>query len=375
MAIFTNNKINKINKISKINKSSYDLKLRVLMLGGRRCGKTSVLAAMQKCFESTLGESDLTISTSDLTTLDAIEEKNQEIENYFRQAVHNFGFVPDNNPTREDKTYSFDVGLKGRRSKIQVEFYDYPGEWLNNENIIYLEDEIHNSDVIIITIDTPHMLEEEGVYNDKRNCCYRITELIKNHLQPTEDHPKLILFVPLKCEKYRDIESIMNMNDVRSAVQSKYETLINFFNRDNAHYCEVAITPIFTMGTAVFDRFVRNEQGEIDCNPQGIPKKSIYHFTTAAYTNFISRRPQPEYCEQPMLYILLYALTLVAQEKQKGLFSRKRFLTVSNKFCDFCKLASASDYLEQKNKIHNKIILYKDGYYLVNDPMSFFGGK
>ena len=36
------------------NLKSKDLELNVTMMGGRRCGKTSVLAAMEDCFQKTI---------------------------------------------------------------------------------------------------------------------------------------------------------------------------------------------------------------------------------------------------------------------------------------------------------------------------------
>lgn len=377
MAMFGLN--NAINKINKINKQPYDLKLHVLMLGGRRCGKTSVLAAMQGCFDQVFArETNLTISTSNLTTLDAMEKKRQEIENYFHESKYNFGFVADNSPTAEDSTYSFDIRCKGKdgkkkdkekNSKIQVEFYDFPGEWLINEHIEWVERKINESDVIMITIDTPHMMEEDGVYHDNRNCCYRITELMKKNLNSEEDNPKLILFIPLKCEKYRD-----NMDVVAEQVRKSYKNLIDFLNKN---YCEIAITPIFTMGTAAFDRFLR-EQGviktiKIDKNRE-IPEKSLYYFTKDAYQGN-NTRPQasPKYCEQPLVYTLLYALTLVTHMKQKRLPQVRKFNPVLDKFRNF---ASVSDYLDSKKGMYKNIELYnKDGYFLISDPMKFIEGK
>ena len=57
-----------------------DLKIQVMMVGGRRCGKTSVLAAMKRNFDELFNSKNLVIRYGDTETLDALEDKNAEIE-------------------------------------------------------------------------------------------------------------------------------------------------------------------------------------------------------------------------------------------------------------------------------------------------------
>ena len=145
------------------------LKVQVMMVGGRRCGKTSVLAAMKSNFEQQFAETDLTMSYADLETLSILEEKNNEIEEYFLGS-DNRTFSPDSNPTAEMTTYSLEVGIKDKRDSMQVNFVDYPGEWLadkEHENLLF--ETMKKSQVLMIAIDTPHMMEEEGKYNERRN--------------------------------------------------------------------------------------------------------------------------------------------------------------------------------------------------------------
>ena len=46
------------------------LKVQVMMVGGRRCGKTSVLAAMKDNFETQFADTNLTIAIDDFDTLE-----------------------------------------------------------------------------------------------------------------------------------------------------------------------------------------------------------------------------------------------------------------------------------------------------------------
>ena len=88
--------------------------INIMMVGGRRCGKTSVLAAMQHCFESVMSDSVLNIGAEDFTTLDILEEKSREAEDYFRERnKKKITFSPDSNPSKEIAHYSFNIGLRG----------------------------------------------------------------------------------------------------------------------------------------------------------------------------------------------------------------------------------------------------------------------
>ncbi len=135
------------------------LEVNVLMFGGRRCGKTSVLAAMQSCFEKEFGRSNLTISAADEDTLFTIEEKNREIAGYFHNQGRSREFTPDSNATLDLMEYKFNIGLKNKTTDgIEVNFIDYPGEWLNDrEKVKKITPLMKQSNIIIIAIDSPHL--------------------------------------------------------------------------------------------------------------------------------------------------------------------------------------------------------------------------
>ena len=75
-----------------------DIRVAVMMVGGRRCGKTSVLAAMKENFQDNFAGTNLTARFGDTGTLIILEEKREEINEYFRD---NRTFMPDSNPTEE----------------------------------------------------------------------------------------------------------------------------------------------------------------------------------------------------------------------------------------------------------------------------------
>ena len=261
------------------------VEIKVIMFGGRRCGKTSVLAAMQSCFEKEFGRSNLTISAADDDTLFTIEEKNREITGYFHNQGRSREFTPDSNPTLDIMEYKFNIGLKNKNSKgIVVNFIDYPGECLaDREKSKKITPLIKQSNIIIVAIDSPHLMEQThsdeedsvGEYNAARNYCHRIGEWVKLYFSGKSNlSAKMILFVPLKCKK-------------------AYSSTLNFFENNRQAY-EVAITPILTCGAedkgVEFSRFARNEDGDIILDSYHTPQKAIYIFTEKM------NEPKPLYC-------------------------------------------------------------------------------
>ena len=324
------------------------LKVQVMMVGGRRCGKTSVLAAMKSNFEQQFAETDLTMSYADLETLSILEEKNNEIEEYFLGS-DNRTFSPDCNPTAEMTTYSLEVGIKDKRDSMQVNFVDYPGEWLadkEHENLLF--ETMKKSQVLMIAIDTPHMMEEEGKYNERRNFCHRTGEMIKMALEKARPQRMLVLFVPLKCERYLKDNK---MDKVLTATMQSYEELIRYFKKNPTKY-EVAITPIFTLGKAYFSHFERDrESGDVKINRQfGTPKKAIYCFDDNA-----GRKPEPKHCEQPLVYLLTYLMYL-SEKNKKNILKKSLWDWIIEAMMElFLKHSSPEDYQNQKKLLLKKL--------------------
>ena len=343
------------------------LKVQVMMVGGRRCGKTSVLAAMKSNFEQRFAETDLTMSYTDLETLSILEEKNSEIEDYFLGS-ENRTFSPDSNPTAEMVTYSLSVGIKDRKDTMQVDFLDYPGEWLtDNEHKELLLETMKKSQVLMIAIDTPHMMEEEGKYNERRNFCHRTGEMIKMALEKARPQRMLVLFVPLKCERYLKDNQ---MDKVLATTMQSYEELIRYFKKDMIRY-EVAVTPIFTLGKAYFSRFERDkESGDIKINRQfGTPKKAIYCFDDNA-----GKKPEPKYCEQPLVYLLTYLMYSSERNKRnkKSILKRNLWDWIIEAMMElFFKYSSPEDYKNQKKLLLKKLKKSGEGYRILQDPMKF----
>ncbi|MBR0281879.1 MAG: hypothetical protein IJQ81_09835 [Oscillibacter sp.] len=391
---------------------SNNLTLRVMMLGGRRAGKTSALAAMQDCFDKQFKGTELNITPSGGRALDVIEAKRVEMERYLTMASRDEPFVPDSAPTQGDDTYRFNVRLKDRPDVISLDFYDFNGEWLvaGNPNYDDVQDQIKRADVIMIIIDTPYLMEEDGTYNDVRNRCFRITAAMKDNFDVRASVPKMVLFVPIKCERYYDEN---RMGDVYKQIVSDhcYGSLIDFLKGS----CEMAVTPIQTIGTASFmgfdfDPSTGNCLMLKETDGKELPGYPLYNFTQkareAAKRQGLDRKyaAEPMYCEQPAVYTLYYALTYAAQvAKAKadnlkkgpfGFFNRKLvevFLKTLQKtipsflwniippqnlqdLIDRFSFASAEEFLKQRNIIFEKMERSGKGFdILLPDILDFRG--
>ena len=168
--------------------------------------------------------------------------------------------------------------MKNRKSRLDLNFIDVPGEWfIAREHEEDIRKYIENSQVLIIAIDTPHMMEKEGedrLYHDVYNRANVITEKIKAALQGNRQR-RMVLFVPLKIEKYRNSEC---MEEVFEAVKESYQELITYFaTGENANLYTVAVTPVVTMGGLRFLRFVQplDDEGNPVCDQNGQPLKII----------------------------------------------------------------------------------------------------
>lgn len=352
-----------------------DITVKILMLGGRRCGKTSVLASMQDCFDKEFGASNLTINIEDPGTMLDLTNKMSEINGYF-DGDHSENFTPDDSPTKEDKYYDFSISLKSKHNgKVNFQFIDCPGDWVQDKAYLpKLQKLISECHVFLIAIDTPHLMEQTqcedqdklGKYNEYHNRSSMISNLLKKELEVPDG--KLVLFVPLKCEKYK---AANQMSLVKHKVKIAYRVLIDHLNNQFSTVpCTIAITPIYTFGTVEFKRFKRDEiSREIIIDEKyKTPKYPLYGFLDDAKGS-----PEPEYCEQPLVYVLAFIFATAKKIKDaKKAPSKNPFLLLRNAIItlgeNFFNMPSAEDYMKEINNLKSKMVL-GNGYEVITDPL------
>lgn len=345
-------------------RNKYDLAINVMMVGGRRAGKTSLLAAMQNCFDAQCTNTSLFIGAADPNLLNIIDTKNDEIKNYFIHREKRKTFYPDENPSEGITKYPFYVGIKGKPNRICINFIDYQGEMIDGRIKEHWEQLVQNMDqcrILLIAIDTPHLMEEHGEYNEVKNTCSRITQMIKySDFANPKKGDGMILFVPLKCERYYNDNRI---NDVTNEIKKVYKPLIDHIHQpissqDNTSKITVAITPIMTMGlgTAQFSHFERDENYDIK-TVKGLP--SAYYM----FMDNCKDTPEPKYCEQPLLYVLAFVLDQTSKVKATRRIKHFFFNFLETSLWNW---PSAEDYQEQSNVIKSKIKQIGNGYEILD---------
>lgn len=331
--------------------------INVLMVGGRRAGKTSILASMDKCCRRQLaGVEQLSIVRDEDSGI-ALNAKLTELKRYFSAAyMKRPTFIADLQPTPNSYVYGFDISVNDRDIGYKLSFTDVPGEWMydtaQEQNMQQFMD---NSQVVIIAIDTPHLVEQidpatgYGKYHKEFNRVEEITRFFKRTFQnsPSEH---LVLFVPLKCEKYYYRNSkAWNMTMISQTVQAGYRELLDFLTQSSvAELCTVAIVPILTLGGAEFNRFDTNGFA------------GIYSYVMDSAL----RKYNPQYCEQPLFFTLQYVIAMAERNKKnKGKISRWFGETFRNE-------AKLKDLIACRGTLQNLIIRDQSlGFNILNDPL------
>lgn len=281
--------------------------MQICMMGARGVGKTSVLTSMFHDLNSVNEFTGLMLTTrkDEKTGLDMtskmITAKYKELMDMFEGAakgelVRASGIAGD----MEERAYYFQFGLKGRSIRINLTVKDFPGEFLETQPDV-IRQFLTESNAVVIAIDTPYMMEEGGRFHQAKNLVAQVTEFIKTEFANLAED-KLVLFVPLKCEKYR---TEGRMDEVRETVERSYGELLSFFRESKIKpHIAAAITPIFTVGEVLFQDFLRDDSGEIKVLGNGLPARPQYRFSRpgAIYA--------PKYCEQPLCYLLAFVVKL-----------------------------------------------------------------
>ena len=235
--------------------------LKVLMMGGRRCGKTTALASLFDQMKHTPAIYEL-LTVADKTiletkTIDGVSEKQEGLNNKklelqsFLRNYNSSDFLVDKGPTRNFWLYNMQITLAGTNKTMNMEFRDSAGEFFDyggahtNETMQYVKD----CDVFIVVVDTPYLMCDD----DAVSCAANATDSIHTFLSSIDENSdeiqeaKFVMFVPIKCEKWIHEGKI---NEVNQKIRQVYGPSINHLkNRDNT---EISIIPIQTAGSIDF---------------------------------------------------------------------------------------------------------------------------
>lgn len=347
-------------------------KINVLMLGGKRCGKTTVLASMCSEINKALAGTDLKLAVlNQQTGADMERAKNaiiQKMEIFHTPLTR---IKLDDNPTSAQRTYSFSLQISGSGKGIPFQLHDIPGEWLTDGHQQQVKDLIHGCQVIFIAIDTPYLFAKMtdkgyGFYHEEYNKPMEIANFFKNSLSVEDIADRMILFVPIKCERYYHLTHTPQLNvfgrdymqELVNAVSSGYRELLVYLRSSRAllNSCTIAITPILSAGGIDFVKFQKDEEtGKMAAlyqEPEFLPQSEKGY--------------QPRFCEQPMVYALIYILTQTMDSiaSRNSLYQFGVNLThgLSRK-----KMEAALATLKKKIK-RNAGMISEDGFFIIQNP-------
>lgn len=292
--------------------------MKVCMMGPRAVGKTTVLTAVFNETQQSIANTTLNL-TSKGDTNAVLIDKLHELASAFaarneindnadgRTSQANVGGIAASNV---ESSFYFGFGHIGKEPSIDLVIKDFPGEFVeHNENAVI--NFIKESQCIFVAIDTPHLMERNGEFNAIKNKPAQITRLFKKALEDIKAE-KLVLLLPLKCEKYFHEQ---RMSEVMQKVQESYSELITFFTKSMKVCC--CIEPILTLGGVEFDDFSYNSDESVKISPDDkCPYKVKYKFTGEG-------KYAPLFCSQPLYSLLLFVAAQYKRDSARtGLLDR-----------------------------------------------------
>ncbi len=285
--------------------------LQITVLGPSGAGKTTLLTAMYQQFENNVENVNLEL-TPDYETSAMLQDRLDDLKSAFelfesrgRVGLKRTEALAGPSSLR---SFKFDIGKKQKKPSLQLVFRDYPGQYHNanapKEQQNFVETVLRQSAAVLIPIDAPALMEEGGKYHDRLNRPQQIKDIFKKAYRDI-DSPKLVIFAPVKCEKYLQTEDAVK--ELTRQVKQGYAELLDYLQSENLKpWIASVITPVQTVGGLVFSRIEPDEDGTPD-----------FYFRKINYRAEYS----PIDSEQPLRYLLSFLLKLHLHQRNTGFFS------------------------------------------------------
>ena len=243
--------------------------LKVIMMGGRRCGKTSALASLFEQMKNGPVKEYFTVAdrtvleTKGFEIQDSLNDKTLELQNMLEVNKENSNiFLVDKKPTSNFWLYKLHLQIPGTHREMDIEFRDSAGEFFESSSTHSHETEeyIKDCDVFVIVIDTPYLMGSKD--ETTKDICPESINLgtnrvndIQNFLTHINDREgkdaKMVVFVPLKCEKWAKEPN--GLNNVTARIKEVYATHIK--NLMALGKANISIIPMQTSGNIIFSEF------------------------------------------------------------------------------------------------------------------------
>ncbi|NES04392.1 MAG: hypothetical protein F6K22_17075 [Okeania sp. SIO2F4] len=275
--------------------------LKIAMMGATGVGKTSLLTAMYEQFDKTIGLTDLQL-TPDQESNAILQERLGELKGLLDDFEATGGILATTDP----QSFIFDIGKKGAKPFLRLNFQDFPGSWLSSDappdRKQIVENLLQDSVAILIAVDAPALMEAKGKWHELQNRPKQIKHLFASVYKEMKS-PRLVIFAPVRCEKY--MKNPTSATRLLRSIKEGYADLLALFRHETLNpWVTTVITPVQTVGTVVFSRI------EVKENRPHFYFRKISH--DAEY--------EPQDSDQPLRYLLRFVLKLhLAQKKSKWL--------------------------------------------------------
>jgi hypothetical protein len=287
--------------------------LKITMLGPRGVGKTTLLTAMYDRFEATIGQTNLQL-TPDAESAALLSEKLEQLKRLLVNPKVSGGIEATAAPADAWAlpVFKFGLGKKAGQPSLYLQFHDYPGGYITTaaspEQRAYVASLLRDSNVVVIAIDAPPLMEKSGLYDETFNRPSQIKAMFANAYQNL-DSRRLVLFAPVKCEKYTATPD--SARTLTQRVKESYAHTFEFFNNEKLRSQVAAvITPVQTVGGVIFSQLQ-----ETDGNPHFLYRKTSFN---AQYS--------PLNSEQPLRYLLSFLLKLHYDNQGAGFWGWLRWI-------------------------------------------------
>lgn len=320
--------------LSKLSKQT----LKVTMLGHTGVGKTSLLCAIYDQFDQIIGKTNLQL-TPNSDTKNILDTRLKELKDSVKH--NNIKIRGGLTKTTKSLTHLFTLGKTGTSPTLELQFQDYPGDYIVN-NQTEVEKFMEESAAILIAIDTPALMENNGQWHETFNQPQQIFDLFKSSFQNLNS-PKLVILAPIKCEKY--LQQQGGEERLVNTIQEKYANLLSFFRSDAlVPYIASVLTPVETLGSVICSRV------EEDKDNQG---EFIFYFRKSDPNKFY----EPKNSEQPLRYLLKFILNLHLEHRQipvlenifRSMGKDKDFINAVSEFANGCKSNGAFTVFQRSN--------------------------
>ena len=232
--------------------------LKVLMMGGQRAGKTSVLAGLIDSMTHGPVKEVVEVRNTTESNESSIKlAKSIETLKWHLLTSLEKIFLIDDGKTGAFDDYTLQFSIPNTDSRMDIVFTDANGEFFDMGRLHDKEirEKVREYDVFVIAVDTPHLMEavnsDNRLCNEAINNSYNHINDIYTFLSELDDKDgadaKLVIFVPLKCEKWiKEGLTEKIVDRVRKVYEPTIHALSKYIN------VEVDIMAIQTVGNIVF---------------------------------------------------------------------------------------------------------------------------